>query len=334
MKLIEVIADSGHLDTLVGLAEQHKLLDHWYTLADEGQRQSFRMLVDDEARQPILDTLQGMLGSTENVRIVVMPVEAVLPRPKQDEKSNNNKKTTSKSTREELYNQIEKGARLDINFLVLTFLSTIVAAIGLLENNVAVIIGAMVIAPLLGPNIALALATTLGDRALMLGSLKTNLAGVLLALIISMAIGWLWPYATPGAEILSRTDVGFDGILLALASGAAAVLSLTSGIASALVGVMVAVALLPPTATLGMMLVMGHYDLATGAALLLAVNVVCVNLSASLVFVLKGIRPRTWLEKSKARQSIAWIILFWLMTLIVLAMVVAVRTVVEGTLLS
>ena len=334
MKLIEVIADSGHLDTLTGLAEQHGVLDHWYMQADDGQRQSFRMLVNDEARQPILDSLQGMLGSSKNDRIVVLPVEAVLPRPQSVEKSNSKKQSVSKSTREELYNQIEKGARLDFNFLILTFLSTIVAAIGLLENNVAVIIGAMVIAPLLGPNIALALATTLGDKALMLASLKTNLAGVLLALIISMTIGWLWPYATPGAEILSRTDVGFDGILLALASGAAAALSLTSGIASALVGVMVAVALLPPTATLGMMLVMGHYDLATGAALLLAINVVCVNLSASLVFVLKGIRPRTWLEKSKARQSIAWIILFWLMTLIVLAMVVAVRTVVEGTLSS
>ena len=334
MKLIEVIADSGHLDTLTGLAEQHEVLDHWYMQADDGQRQSFRMLVNDEARQPILDSLQGMLGSSKNDRIVVLPVEAVLPRPQSVEKSNSKKQSVSKSTREELYNQIEKGARLDFNFLILTFLSTIVAAIGLLENNVAVIIGAMVIAPLLGPNIALALATTLGDKALMLASLKTNLAGVLLALIISMTIGWLWPYANPGPEILSRTDVGFDSILLALASGAAAALSLTSGIASALVGVMVAVALLPPTATLGMMLVMGHYDLATGAALLLAINVVCVNLSASLVFVLKGIRPRTWLEKSKARQSIAWIILFWLMTLIVLAMVVAVRTVVEGTQLS
>jgi len=143
-----------------------------------------------------------------------------------------------------------------------------------------------------------------------------------------MAIGWLWPYSDPGPEILSRTNVGFDGILLALASGAAAALSLSSGIASALVGVMVAVALLPPTATLGMMLVMGNYDLATGAGLLLAINVVCVNLSASLVFVLKGIRPRTWLEKSKARQSIAWIILFWSITLIILAMIIAVRTIV------
>jgi uncharacterized hydrophobic protein (TIGR00341 family) len=325
VKLIEVIADSGHIDTLAGLAEQHKLLDHWYTKTDDGERTSFRMLVDDETRQPILDTLQSMLASSKNDRIVVMPVEAVLPRPQQDEKSNNKKQNVSKSTREELYNQIEKGARLDFNFLILTFLSTIVAAIGLLENNVAVIIGAMVIAPLLGPNIALAFATALGDRSLMLASLKTNLAGVAIALLLSMFIGWLWPPGDLGPEILSRTDVGFGGIVLALAAGAAAVLSLTSGTASALVGVMVAVALLPPTATLGMVLAMGHYELAAGAALLLAVNVVSVNLSASMVFVLKGIRPRTWLEKNKARQSSVWVVMFWTISLIILFYAVYIR---------
>jgi uncharacterized hydrophobic protein (TIGR00341 family) len=155
----------------------------------------------------------------------------------------------------------------------------------------------MVIAPLLGPNIALAFAATLGDRDLLLKSFKTNMAGVAFALSLSIAIGWFWPPITLNPEILARTAVGFDDVVLALASGAAAVLSLTSGIASALVGVMVAVALLPPTATLGMVL-------ASGAALLLAVNIVCVNISANLVFLFKGVRPRTWLEKRNARQSV------------------------------
>ncbi len=54
MKLIEVIADSGHMDALAGLAEQHQLVYHWYTKTDAGQRTSFRMLVDDDTRQPII----------------------------------------------------------------------------------------------------------------------------------------------------------------------------------------------------------------------------------------------------------------------------------------
>lgn len=330
MKLIEVVADAGHLDTLVGLAEQYGALDCWYSQTVEDQRRSVRMLVADDARQTVLDALQSLLGTAENARIIVQPVEAVLPRPapKADETADNGNasaKSGSGLTREELYNEIEKGARLNANFLILVFLSTVVAAIGLLENNVAVIVGAMVIAPLLGPNIALAFAATLGDRDLLQESLKTNLAGVALALALSFLIGWFWPVEVPGPEILSRTTVGFDGIVLALASGAAAVLSLTSGVASALVGVMVAVALLPPTAALGMMLASGQSDMATGAGLLLAANIVCVNLSANLVFLVKGVRPRTWLEKRKARQSAVWIVLFWLIALVVLVAAVDLR---------
>ncbi|GMQ89272.1 MAG: TIGR00341 family protein [Gammaproteobacteria bacterium] len=332
MRLIEVIADAGHLDTLTGLAEQYGALDCWYSQTVEDQRRSVRMLVDDSKRQTVLDALQNLLSTSDNARIVVLPVEAVLPRPEKEaeaKKSSTNKISTG-TTREELYNQIEKGARLDGNYLILVFLSTVVAAIGLLENNVAVIIGAMVIAPLLGPNIALAFAATLGDRDLLQESFKTNMIGLMFALLLSVVIGWLWPVFSPGAEILARTDVGFDGVVLALASGAAAVLSLTSGVASALVGVMVAVALLPPTATLGMVLAAGEFEMAAGAALLLAVNVVCVNLSANMVFLVKGVRPRTWIEKRKARQSAAWIVLFWATALGVLLFAVYVRKLVDA----
>ena len=317
MKLIEVVADAGHLDTLLGVAEQYGALDCWYSQTVEDQRRSVRMLVADEARQTVLDSLQSLLGTEGNSRIIVLPVEAVLPRPPSvngdasGSKGTGPKKSTSGLTREELYSEIEKGARLNPNYLILVFLSTVVAA--------------MVIAPLLGPNIALAFAATLGDRDLLQESLKTNLAGVAMALGMSFLIGWFWPVEVPGPEILSRTSVGFDGIVLALASGAAAVLSLTSGISSALVGVMVAVAILPPTAALGMMLASGQIGLATGAGLLLAANVVCVNLSANLVFLVKGVRPRTWLEKRKARQSAVWIVLFWLIALVVLIAAVDLR---------
>lgn len=325
MKLIEIVADPGQLDILADfVAGEYGALDYWQSHTDEDQRQSIRMLVDDKNRQAVLDTLQNMLDETANVRIVVLPVEAVLPRPVA-EAEDSVKKKSSGTTREELYNQIEKDVRLDGTFLILVFLSTVVAAIGLLENNVAVIVGAMVIAPLLGPNIALAFSATLGDRDLLKESFKTNLVGVSFALLLSIVIGWIWPVVTPNEEIIARTFVGFDDVVLALASGAAAVLSLTTGLASALVGVMVAVALLPPTATLGMMLASGQHELAAGSALLLAVNIVCVNLAANLVFFLKGMRPRTWIEKRKARQSAVWFGLFWSIGLILLLIALYIR---------
>ena len=199
--------------------------------------------------------------------------------------------------------------------------STIVATIGLIEDNVAVVIGAMVIAPLLGPNIALAFGTALGDRVLITRALKTNLAGMLLALGLALLIGLLWPANIESRELMARTDVGLDGIVLALVSGAAAILSLTTGLSSTLVGVMVAVAILPPTATLGLMVASGNYHLALGSGLLLAVNVVCVNLSAKLVLLWKGVKPRTWLERTKARQSMWAYISFWVIILLILVAV-------------
>lgn len=314
MRIIEVVADAGHTDTLSGIAEQHGAIDAWWSSAAEDGRRTLRMLVAADRSQPIVDALQSVLGSSENARILIMPVDATLPRPEEDRESG--RKTSSRSTtREELYDQIEKGGRLDSNYLLLVFLSTIVAAIGLIEDNVAVVVGAMVIAPLLGPNIALAFATSLGDGALFWRSLKTNVSGLALALLIALVIGLIWPVNLDNRELMARTDVGMDSVALALASGAAAVLSLATGLSSALVGVMVAVALLPPTATLGMMLGSGQTNHAIGAALLLAVNIVCVILAAKIVFLVKGVKPRTWLEKRKARQSQTVYIVVWVVML-------------------
>ncbi len=100
----------------------------------------------------------------------------------------------------------------------------------------------MVIAPLLSPNVALALG-------------------------LSFAIAVTLPIDLVSQELLSRTDVGLDSIVLALASGSAAALSLTTGLSSVLVGVMVAVVLMPPRATLAVMLASGQEELAFGSVL-------------------------------------------------------------------
>lgn len=283
-----------------------------------------RFLVDDKHRQAVMDALQNSLAADGLSRIVVLPVEATIPHIEADDQEKE-KTGAGGVTREELYHSASKNAELNSNFLLLVFLSTIVAAIGLIENNVAVVIGAMVIAPLLGPNIALALAAALGDIPLMWTALKTNLAGLGLAFGLSLMIGLLLPTELDSQELISRTYVGMDSVVLALASGAAAVLSLTTGLSSVLVGVMVAVALLPPTATVGLMLGSGQMDLALGAALLLAVNIVCVNLAAKVVFIVRGVKPRTWFEKRKAKQSMTTYMVIWIISLLVLVISIYLR---------
>lgn len=285
--------------------------------------QQMRMLIDEDNLQSALDAMQNVLGAQPTARIVVLSIEASLPKPVEDK---DKKKKSATAARELLYEEVMTGARLDLNFLLLVVLSTIVAAIGLIENNVAVVIGAMVIAPLLGPNLALSLGTALGDVTLMRKSAQTLFTGILLAVALSAIFGLLWSSTLSSHELMSRTDVAFDSILLALVSGAAAALSLTTGLSGVLVGVMVAVALLPPAATLGIMLGAGHPELAVGAGLLLAVNIVCVNLASKVVFFLKGIHPRTWLEKEKANRAMVRYVLGWIVTLLVLLVLMYMRS--------
>ena len=323
MKIIDVVTPAKNLSAVESIIGQHDSEVLWVS-ADEDRKKVIRALVSDDQRQSLLDALQGIFQGEDHSKILVTALEASLPRkePTLNEKDSSDKSST---TREELYNEVEKNTRLDSTYLLLVILSTMVVAIGLLENNVAVVIGAMVIAPLLGPNIALALGAALGDMPLIWKAFKTGSAGIGLALFFSIGIGIWHPMDLDSPELMARTDVGVDSMALALASGAAAVISLTTGLSSVLVGVMVAVALLPPTATLGIMLGAGHTQLAVGAALLLAVNIVCVNLAAKIVFLVRGIKPRSWLEKQKANQSMVTCLVIWVLSLAVLLVVILFR---------
>ena len=94
---------------------------------------------------------------------------------------------------------------------------------------------------------------------------------------------------------------------------------------SVLVGVMVAVALLPPATTLGMMIGAGEWNYAYGAGLLLAVNIVCVNLSAKIVFWLQDLKPRTRYKQLKVKRTRHYYLLFWLLALIALISAIFLR---------
>ncbi|WP_428819931.1 TIGR00341 family protein [Microbulbifer sp. MCCC 1A16149] len=322
MKLLSILADAKDADRIAAIAESCAAEEFRLDAHVPSGHQSMRMLVSDDKVQSALDLLAPLVESVAGARVLVVPVEVSLPQQSEEERK---KEDAALAAREALYASAEKSARLDRDYLVLVVLSTLVAAIGLLEDNVAVIIGAMVIAPLLGPNMAFGLGTALGDTALMRSALASLSVGVLVAAGISVVIGLVWPWGTYSEELLARTNVGWDSVALALASGAAAALSMTTGLSSVLVGVMVAVALLPPAATFGMMIGAGKWQLAAGAGLLLAVNVVCVNLACKLVFLMKGIEPRTWWQKKSAHRSMKIYITVWVVTLLLLSLAIHLR---------
>ncbi|WP_299594677.1 TIGR00341 family protein [uncultured Microbulbifer sp.] len=322
MKLLSILADARDAERIAGIAETCAAEEFRLDAHVPSGHQSMRMLVSDDKVQSVLDLLAPLVERVAGARVLVIPVEVSLPQQSEEERK---KEDTALAAREALYASAEKSARLDRDYLILVVLSTIVAAIGLLEDNVAVIIGAMVIAPLLGPNMAFGLGTALGDTGLMRSALASLSVGVLVAAGISVVIGLVWPWNEYSVEVLARTNVGWDSVALALASGAAAALSMTTGLSSVLVGVMVAVALLPPAATFGMMIGAGRWQLAAGAGLLLAVNIVCVNLACKLVFLAKGIEPRTWWQKKSAHRSMIIYISVWVVTLLLLSLAIHLR---------
>ena len=325
MKIIEVIADKQYIETIKVIAEHHQIEDVWFGAENEDGRIDARLLVSSENRQAVLDELQEATQSSAAARILILPVETTLSSDKTVDEKDKPSKGSPTISREEIFSQVKKGAQLNQNFFILVVLSSIVASIGLLENNIAVIIGAMVIAPLLGPNIAFALGSSLGETQLMWQSLKAIISGIILAILVATVIGFIWPTAIETSEVLMRTEANYAGTAIALASGAAAALSLVTGTSGVLVGVMVAVALMPPAVTIGLMLSIGNLPLALGASLLLTVNIVCINLSAKLVFLIKGIQPRTWLEARTAKQSQKLYLLIWIALLILLVVVIYFR---------
>jgi len=188
-----------------------------------------------------------------------------------------------------------------------------------LKKNVAIVIAAMVIAPLLGPVLAFALAAALGDLSLMRKAGQTALAGLIVGFVFAAGLSQFMSVDLNSQELLSRTVINPAIIALALASGAAAALSLSTGISSALVGVMVAVALLPPAVASALFLGAGEYHHSLAAAVLLCLNVICALLSAQLIFVYKGVRPRKWRSQKKAATSVKINAVVWITLLIGLA---------------
>jgi len=308
LRVVEIILPEGEADTLGEVLAIDPHGGPW-RMALEGGLVCQRFVLEAEASGGLVDEIQRRYANVAGFHLLILPVSASLPRPASQEDAKvpaSVRKYGSKGgglTREELHAEGFDMARPTGVFYATVVLSTIVVAIGLLRDNPAVIIGAMVIAPLLGPNVALALATTLADTKLMRLSSRSNALGFVIALGITILLGVLIQVDPTQAELASRTGVHWSDILLALAAGSAGALALTTGMPIALVGVMVAVALLPPTAVLGLMLGGGHMELAGGALLLLMTNLICVNLAATVTFRVHGIQPRTWWDAKKATRS-------------------------------
>lgn len=276
-----------------------------------------RILLDAEQSEEILELLGKRYADNESNRVMILAVEATLPRDA-PEQAKSKENLPGRISREELYEDIKDAAQCSRIYLMMVVLSTIVAAVGLHHNSVAIIIGAMVIAPLLGPNMAISLGTTLGDLSLLRRAISTALAGIATTMVLSVVIGVLIHVNPASPELASRNSVELGDILVAFASGCAGALAFTTGVSTALIGVMVAVALLPPLVAFGLLLGSGYPEFAMGALSLFMVNLISINLAGVTTFLVQAIYPATWSEKDKALKATHTAIKLWIAMLAVL----------------
>jgi len=211
-----------------------------------------------------------------------------------------------------LYGHIYDSAEIrEASYLLDLIFAAGIATLGLVLNSPAVVIGAMLISPLMGPILAAGLAFAASDIYLGVKAFLSLIGSIVVSVAFSASVVWLLPFQSPTSEILARTqpnllDLGV-AVLSGLAGSAVMARSMSGGGAGALPGVAIAVALMPPLCTVGFGVGSGwNWQIISGAGLLFLTNLVAISASAFLVFYLVGMdaaEVRSSISESRMRHA-------------------------------
>lgn len=325
LQLLEVYIPNDKLDHFQTKIKDFSIISDWRA-RNSDQEQVFKLLIEKKHAEDILNFLETEAAYDTQTRALLYNVSTYIPHIDVEEEVKPNEierqDAITRASRHELYNVVNSSSQLTVNFRWMLVLSAIVATAGIVKNSAAVVIGAMVIAPLIGPFTSLAFSAILGDYKLMRRSAGTALFGIIVPLVIAAVFGFTFDIPIASDEFIARTNIELMDIILALAAGAAGALSFAKRVSEALVGVMVSVALLPPTIVLGMMLGVGEWEHALTPLLLVLVNVHAILLSAIIVFWLTGIKPVNWMEIQVANTSRVIALAFVATVIVILGIVV------------
>lgn len=193
---------------------------------------------------------------------------------------------------EQLEARLEEQSNLSGSFLVLLAGSSLIATLGLFQNSPAVIIGAMIVAPLMRPIVGLSLAGLTADRLLLRRALFTIMVGTLFAVFLAMGLAHVLGHLSVTAEILGRTKPTLLDLGVAFVAGSVGAYCQTDDkLVDSLAGVAIAVALVPPLSVVGIGLAFGRQEIWSGALLLYATNLVGIAFAGALVFLVMGYSP-------------------------------------------
>jgi uncharacterized hydrophobic protein (TIGR00341 family) len=323
LQLVEAYVPDKYYEKVHVALQEYPHISYWVS-SESKERTLIRVLVETKNTEEILNYLEKATNVVDGFEVLLFPVQSYLTRTDDEEEQKKDEEAIQfqRASRQELIGNIQQSSNITITYTLLVVLSAVVVTIGFIQNSQAVIIGAMVIAPMLGPVISIAFSSILGDYKLLRSSSLTLFYAIIIVIGISIGFTFFFPVPLGSSEFVSRTHVNITDIVLALASGTAGALSILNRLPGSLVGVMVAVALLPPTVVLGMTIGSAMWQEAYGSMLLLMGNINSVILAAIMVFSLSGIRPVKWNEVEKARTSRKLSIVF--VSLVIILLIIAI----------
>ena len=313
MRLVQVTIPAGKRETILETLDD---LDVDYVVTDETSKRDVTAVayfpLPTEAVEEVLGELRDA-GLEEEAYTVVLDAQTVVSRrfdrfkERYEEES---EEDSSRIAREEL-----KATVVDLvpslnTFLVMSTISAIVATAGILLDSPAIVVGSMVIAPLIGPAMATSVGSVVADRDMFVKGVKLQVIGFGLAIAaaaIFAILARMIHLVPPGLDVLTidqvtgRLSPDFLSLAVALGAGVAGALSLSTGVSTALVGVMIAAALIPPTAVIGIGIAWWLPQAVLGSSVLVLVNVLSINLAALVVLWYEGYRPEDWFRLEAAR---------------------------------
>ncbi|WP_115862559.1 TIGR00341 family protein [Halorussus litoreus] len=315
MRLVQISIPAGKQQAVSEVLESEGID---YMLTDETSGREFTAIayfpLPTSAVQPILDQLrEAGLGDDSHAVIIDAETDTSRRFEELEKRYAEDDSTSEQIAREEITTKAREMVPELRTYLAMTIISAVVATAGLLLDSPAVVVGSMVIAPLIGPAMSASVGTVLSDRELFREGVKLQFVGGATAIgaatLFALAVryGYLvppWTDVTAISQVSGRLTPDFLSLVVALGAGAAGVLSLASGVSVALVGVMIAAALVPPAAAVGVAVAWGEPMAAVSSLVLVLVNLLSINLSGLAVLWYLGYQPKSWFQLNETRSTL------------------------------
>jgi uncharacterized hydrophobic protein (TIGR00271 family) len=197
---------------------------------------------------------------------------------------------------------VVEAGELSKRFILFAILASVVASLGLIANLPVIVLASMILGPHMGPIISTSLAMVLGKTEIVRRGIATEIIGILLSIGVGWGLGLVIPETSLTSEILIRTSPTIYDFGLAVVSGIAISYSYTYGLSTALIGVAVSSALVPPASTIGLTLAMNDIQGVIGSSQLLLMNILTINIIVGLTFWFQKVRPLLDFKKAQARR--------------------------------